>query len=163
MTCIDASVVACQLRQAHQRDTRPSLMRQVHAQVGLVHRRHRMARHGRVAVEAEDLVSCCGEVVAEYGITAQRRGSSQHGDGLAGGERPARHVGHMADAAHFRSRVERRAHLVVGERGAQRPQLSQHRLELRIHLCRRHRAAGAGYTHAAQIRKLLLEEVRFRR
>src|SRR3546814_5580858 len=58
----------------HQRDRHIGLRGEMAAQIRLVHRRHRMARHRRVAVDAEHLVATGNrEQIAEHDIAAEMR------------------------------------------------------------------------------------------
>ena len=124
----------------------------MHAQVGFVHRRDRMARHRRVTVEPVARAIDGGEQVAKRLIALQARRADDH-------RRPfARHVLHAevdrtADRTHLRRRIERRAHLVLQDRRTQRGETRESAGQCVVHPLRAASARRTREPDAAHLRK----------
>ena len=124
------------------------LTRQMAAEIGLVHGRDRMLRHGRMPVEPVAAPLRQREEMAEALETAHRR--------LADDERhPAveqlrGEVDGAADAADLRRRVEGRADLVMDDRRSERFQEPEDRRQMPVHPSGIARARDAGDADAAE-------------
>ncbi len=99
-------------------DRKVGLAGEVAGEIGLVHRRRRVACHGRVAVEAVTPAVGHREQVAEALVAAHPRIGDDHW-GPAAGDDPAADLDGAADRAEMRRRIEGRADLVVGDRRLQ--------------------------------------------
>ena len=126
-----------------QPDRQAGLAREVDAEVGLVHRRHRMAAHGRVAVEAEGSARHRGEQVAESLVAVDRRRRSDQRHKRAAEYRQAQ-LDRLADRARLGRRIEGRADLVLRHRRAEGGECPKDRRQLALHPGRALRARDAG-------------------
>ena len=142
---VERRVILLELRQAQAGDRQRRLPRQMHGQVGLVHRRHRMHAHDRMAVDSIDLPvgRGAGKEVAEHAIPAQRRVACNDRHRTAG-KALARQLDHAADIADARCAVEGRADLVMHDGGSQVDQSVQQLGQPLVHLAGRHAAAVTG-------------------
>ena len=108
------------------------LTRQMAAEIGLVHRRDRMLRHGRMPVEPVAAPLRQREEMAESTgsgpSTARRRRAAPSPSNSS-----AREVDGAADAADLRRRVEGRADLVVDDRRSERFQEPEDRRQMPVH------------------------------
>ena len=113
------------------------------AEIGLAHRRRRMARHRGVAVEPEDRIAEAGEVLPEGGVAPELRHRREHRQEAAR-EDLARELDHHAEIADAARGVEGRAELVLDEAEAGVAEEAEGRADLAPHRLRPERAGDAG-------------------
>ena len=142
----------------NQIDTELRLPCEVERQIRLVHRRHRMAAHHRVAVDAVGLALIARKEVAEGGVALQL-GRSDDQRRYALREDATRDLDGATDVADMRRGIEGGADLVVAE--ARTDLLQPHEVlrKVFVHPLRRLAAAGAGDPHRVEAReaRLLLQ------
>ena len=144
------AILAREQGQVDQADGFVGLPAQVKAKVGLGHRRHRMARHHGMAIDAvgPPLIGC--EEIAESSVALQlRRADHERNVGLC--EQFLADVDRAADASNRRAGVEGRTDLVVANGRVERLQPCQRRGQMFVHPGRRFAAAGAGEPDRASI------------
>ena len=145
-------VTGAQLEHVDEFDAARGLRREVAGEVGLGHRRDRVTRHGRVAVEPVAHTVCRREQVAEQLVAAQARRADDHRRPRAAHQRNA-DVDGTADRAGGGRRVEGGADLVMQDRRVQRGQARERRWQLARHPLRAAAARLARQADAGQLGK----------
>ncbi len=121
-------------------------------EIGLRHRRDRMAGHDGVPVESEDAIGRAREEMPEYLVAPHRGCCGQERDGLCRAD-PESDLDGTADAADMRGGIEGRTDLVVQDRGAARLQPAEEQGQFRLHPVGPAAPRGGGDSDAANARE----------
>src|SRR5205814_3964399 len=135
--------LAGKLVEAHQSDRRGGLTAEMGAQIRFIHRRHRMAAHHRMPIDAVDGALISGEQMTEGRITLEL-GRADHKRHCVVPENLAPDVDGLSDTADLWARIKGGADLVVTYPRAEPFQPDEWRSEVRFHPFRRLAAAGTG-------------------
>src|SRR5206468_4200161 len=134
--------LAGKLVETHQSDRRGGLPPEMHAQIRFMHRRHRMAAHHRMPIDAVDGALISGEQMTEGRITLEL-GRADHKRHCVVTKNLAPDVDGLSDIADLWARIKGGADLVVTYPRAEPFQPDKCRFEVRFHPFRRLAAAGA--------------------
>ncbi len=146
-----------------QADCKLCLPREVEAEIGFVHWRGRVMRHGWVAVDAIDLLSGGGEELAEDQKSPKMRRSHHNWNGICG-EYSTAHLKRAPDIAAMRRGVEGGADFVLNRLRSQLAHAGKDRRQMYGHPLRRAGPRIAGKTNrlamreAGQLRGLRLRQ-----